>query len=137
MTKQETIKNAYGEHWDKVKQWVDENGWFDYNKAGFELKLYYGTTTYDDVTDGYNGTYEQRPKSLQGIASNNGWVKIESIDDLPKEDCICWVIDKEDNVVFGKWVTPPTEKYFKDASEYWLKRISHYQVIQKPSLPKF
>jgi hypothetical protein len=27
MTKQEAIKEAYGECWEQVKDYVDENGW--------------------------------------------------------------------------------------------------------------
>jgi hypothetical protein len=137
MTKEECIEKAYGEFWGFVKEWVDSDGWFDYKKAGFFLSKYFGTETYDEVSDGYNCTFIQRPKTLKGITDNYGWFKIECVDDLPKEDCTCWVLDKIHGVVSGRWETPPTEKDFKEASEFWLKRTTHYKIIPKPELPKY
>ena len=45
---------------------------------------------YGDITDKidyeieYDGVGKFRPKSLQGIENNNGWIKIESEEDLPE-----------------------------------------------------
>ena len=35
MTKQEVIQQAYGEYWEQVKEFVDENGWFNRGKLKF------------------------------------------------------------------------------------------------------
>lgn len=41
MTKQEAIQKAYGEHWEKVKEFVDENGFCHERKnIGFYEKFY-------------------------------------------------------------------------------------------------
>jgi hypothetical protein len=29
MTKQDVIKNAYGEYWERVKDIIDKNGWVE------------------------------------------------------------------------------------------------------------
>ena len=76
--KQEAIKNAYGEYWDNVKDYVDENGWASYpnvQKHDYD----FGKLEFKD------GCTFLRPESLQGIENNNGWIKIESEADLPKE----------------------------------------------------
>lgn len=75
MTKQEVIKQAYGEHWEAVKDYVDENGYCAQwpgirqaiNKDFIEFKPW----------------EKWRPKSLKGLETNNGWTKIESESDLP------------------------------------------------------
>lgn len=73
--KQQAIINAYGEYWDEVKSQVDENGFIDIFKLPPIL--------FDSVIN--DGSSKWRPKSLTGIENNNGWIKIESENDLPKE----------------------------------------------------
>ena len=63
MTKQEKIKEAYGEYWELVKETVNENGWFDYNyeehrKIADNIPL----ESYSQFSSSV-----VRPKSLQGI----------------------------------------------------------------------
>lgn len=62
-----------------------------------------------------------RPKSLSGIENNNGWIKIENEEDLPKDNEDYWVvIDGEIKVTHG----------------FSIRRNStHYQPIVKPRLP--
>ena len=136
MTKQEVIEKAYGEFWGAVKKWVDENGWFEFDDAKFGLDLFFERGEYDEYTDGYNLEYRQRPKSLRGIENNFGWIKIETVDDLPKEDCHCWILDKERGIESGKWVTPPAE-HLEKVQQFWLQKATHYQVMDKPESPKY
>lgn len=74
-----------------------------------------------------------RPKSLQGIENNNGWIKIESEDDLPKGKATYWTIDKFMEV-------NPTREFFDpeaivSMNERWMSRITHYQPTNIPLKP--
>jgi len=71
-----------------------------------------------------------RPKSLQGIENNNGWIKIESEEDLPKEFTKYWVIDKSDGKMYQR-------EFDKSTKEFFLEYSTHYQPIVKPQPPIF
>jgi len=76
---------------------------------------------------------ELEPKSLQGIENNNGWIKIESEADLPKQDCNCYFILKSNNAIL-------TGKFNQGCFDYALRYydhndITHYQPIKKPNPP--
>jgi len=85
MTKQETIQKAYGEeHWESVKDFVDENG---------RLKVIWGHISFypqyaklalaiKNSKIEFEGDYYARPKSLRGIEDNNGWL------DLPTKELL-------------------------------------------------
>lgn len=89
MTKQEKIQEAYGENWELVKNNVNQNGWIKDREFDFKdfKPMEWQTTDHDD--EWYD---TRRPISLKGIENNNDWIKIESVDDLPKEytDCITY-----------------------------------------------
>lgn len=142
--KKEAIKKAYGEYYDKVKKFIGEDGWcvrIDYS-SGTEVVNHkslneLGIFKNDDLVDvGYDHGRKQhiwRPKSLIGFKDNNGWTKIESESDLPKESGSYWVIDKILN-------TNPNQEFFDtnalvSMNERWMYRISHYQPIIKPAPP--
>ncbi len=76
-------------------------------------------------------------KELIGLkqieVNNNGWIKIESEADLPKE--------RSDNDVFlvsfdGK-ISVGCSKLLeiKEIRSYWVATVTHWQPIQKPLLP--
>ena len=62
---------------------------------------------------------------------NNGWIKIESEDDLPKEDCDCWFLNYD-----GKMHQIP---FTADDKRIFADLNTHYQIIiiEKPLPPKF
>jgi uncharacterized protein involved in tellurium resistance len=127
MKKQEKIQEAYGEYWEQVKDWVNIDGWFYLNDTDFRLdnKI---PLEFDALNN------KMRPKSLQGIENNNGWIKIESEEDLPKDNTRChFIIDgyeeleKQGIYIYG---------FFWDAqSAYTNKIVTHYQPIIKPEPP--
>lgn len=78
--KQEVIKKAYGEQWEQVKDYVDEDGWIEYSNIDISQML-----EIENRGDGYDDNIFYRPQSLAGIETNNGWIKIESEDNLPKD----------------------------------------------------
>lgn len=122
--KEEKIREAYGEYWESVKEYIIDNGWctvrrhilFDKIIKNIEIEI---------------GGYQWRPKSLQGIEKNNGWIKIESEGDLPKDELDCFFI-KDSLIYTGLWDN--RLKRFYSGSE-WITKITHYQPIQKPKQP--
>lgn len=58
------------------------------------------------------------------------WVKIESEEDLPKEDGFYWVIDSEASEVIDRYFEKGNHDFFKQFS-------SHYHPVIKPNLPLY
>lgn len=131
MTKQEAIAKAYGEHWETVKNHVDENGWVKtwdliqilgiVPKDGFEVKIKGKKIKHQDNL--------HRPKSLTGIETNNVWIKIESEADLPKAGMTNYFI-----CVNGK-PSIQVHNLRQVLSLYSDGMITHYQPIVKPEPP--
>ena len=120
--KQKAIREAYGKYWELFNSSAKDcafnnNGWISaiLEHAPKDLEI-----------DFYKSAF--RPKTLQGIETNNNWISILSESDLPIEDCDCH-IEFEDGAisidryfVFGKNFT----------SNHW-KHIVAYRLIEKPN----
>jgi len=64
---------------------------------------------------------------------NNGWIKIESESDLPKDDCICYFVLKSNKAMLTGYFRNGCFDYalrYYDENE-----VTHYQPIQKPEPP--
>ena len=124
--KQQAIEAAYGEFWEQVKDLIDEKGWCDYDYwfKFISLKI--------DHEYKEPNSLKLRPKSLAGIETNNGWIRIESKDDLPKEDGLYFVYREK---------LDETESFdvFKNKgwSELNSNLVTHYQPITIPKPPIF
>lgn len=130
MTKEEKIKEAYGEDYKFIKDFLIGNGFFDgecdeliqlrrklYINGGIDIKII------DEVQF-------VRPKSLQGIENNNGWIKVESEDDLPKEnEKHYWTIAENDKNIKERWFNKFFNEYKGEG------KVTHYQPIKKPKPP--
>ena len=120
--KQEAIKKAYSEYWEKVKDCVDNDGYIDNSIPKFR----FGQLKNLDLE--YKNDVFFRPKSLQGIENNNGWVKIESEADLPNNEKV-WIYTSNNRVLISS----------KAVLNWFLKnpdnKITHYQPIEKPKPP--
>lgn len=123
--KQKEIREAYGKYWENVRVHLDSNGWcstrrhIDYAKIANNLEL---------ETQGYIF----RPKSLSGIENNRGWIKIESEDDLPKEEGNYWIKNSFNQIC----VISSFDNFNPiDKPSHWLQNYSYYQPIQKPEPP--
>ena len=114
--KQEAIKKAYGENYIHA----DINGWI---RFGMYVPTDLGIENYDEI-DGF-----WRCKSLQGIENNKGWIRIESKDDLPKEEGNYFIV-RSNNEVGTSYFIPNNDFSVMD----W-RDITHYQPIEKPKLP--
>ncbi|PIF44320.1 hypothetical protein CLU96_1263 [Chryseobacterium sp. 52] len=135
MTKEQKIQEAYGEYWEEIKQYVNMNDGIaevpsTVNRTEY-LKKFKFIATWPDI-----GGFKQMliPQSLEGLGDNNGWIKIESEEDLPKLTGLFWVMDSKYDAIgqaewrSGRFVTRFNNLYQKD-------HISHYQPIEKPQPP--
>ncbi|MCL1636286.1 hypothetical protein [Elizabethkingia bruuniana] len=112
-----------------VENVIFDNGWLKIKPTQYSSK-------YKDCDLLKLTTYVHsiRPKSLSGIENNNGWTRIESEEDLPKEYGPYHV--KYENGQTVSWfngvdfITLTGRKYKEDA-------ITHYQPIETPKPPIF
>ena len=129
-TKEEVIQKAWGIYWDEVKSNVVgmgiNGGWADNDVIHYNEDL-----GCDSKGLEFSGTL-YRPKSLLGIENNNGWIKIESEKDLPKEISWCVLeVFKNNGITQAEWWGNDKER-----SKYWMENISHYRppVKHKPPI---
>ncbi|MDV3901197.1 hypothetical protein CMT89_08335 [Elizabethkingia anophelis] len=129
--KHEAIKAAYGEYWEKLSEEAKD---FVLSNDGYVSYWHWSHFNMDfdfDLKTG--GLY--RPKSLSGIETNNGWTRVESEDDLPKDR------SKEDLLISTETgeVLVASSKYLSDSEirRYWVKTVSHWQKLIKPNPPIF
>ena len=124
-TKEEVIATAYGKYWEQVKQNVSEFGW-----VCRDLLLIDNINDFDTEST-FTANDTVRPKSLQGIEDNNGWVSINSENDLPKEGYVFWV--KREGIDSPLY---KSEEFFNaQINKEWLDSYTHYQPIVKPKPP--
>lgn len=129
MTKQEAIIKSYGDQWFFIDKAIQERilkaeGWT------YELNvLWFKGETQRSNSESW------RPLPLKGMDNNNGWIKIESEADLPKEDidALFFIVTNGDQYT-GEFKSG--HGYFK--SEYgtiYDHEVTHYQPIIKPKPP--
>lgn len=123
-TKQEVIQEAWGDFYEKAKHAINSDGWFERNKDR-DLTL----LTHFDVDDMRFSGLLIRPKVLDGIENNNGWTRIESEADLPKDDDKEYWIANE-NGIFGF-----VANGWQVVAKWKNGTCTHYQPIIKPESP--
>ncbi len=120
MTKEEIVRKAY-EEIGLFSGLANENGWKNSDVIPKDKKHLFDNTNCGN----------SRPKSLQGIENNNGWIKIESEDDLPKADGWYWVRINGCEPTYQREFS--TDMIFNKYC--WIKEYTHYQPIVKPEPP--
>lgn len=90
---------------------------------------YYGYFPRDKELNSCGNFY--RPKSLQGIEDNCGWIKIESESDLPKKDSECFFIE-HGNITQGIF---NGKRFISNYGVFGWKTITYHQPIEKPKPP--
>jgi len=127
--KQKAIKEAYGEYYESLENYINESGVFVgetylISDELFEKWDFIASTPPIGKGKLISGS---RPKELRGIENNNGWIKIESESDLPKEDCDCYIEHKDGSILIDKYSIDFEMFNFN----YW-RHIIAYQQIVKP-----
>lgn len=119
-------KVIFESRFNNIKQYICENGWFEGNLHNVKMDRF-------DVSG-----HEIRPKTLNGIDNNSGWISIESEDDLPKESGSYFTLTNYSNEIIERDYPIFTKSMtIEDENEWWLKNITHYQPIIKPKKPIF
>jgi hypothetical protein len=125
MTKQDKIQEAYGEHWDKVKEIVSHDGWV----GALSLIPYFEVSEIDFINS------KQRLLSLRGIENNNGWVKIYCENDIPQFDCDCFALENDGKILLTSWIQKDNVNEDKLQREFWKLNLSHYKIIETTKPP--
>ena len=132
--KEEAIKKAYGEYFEQLTNEAKQiallnNGWLHYDLITDDRGTLLNCIEMERDIDYY------RPKSLQGIENNNGWIRIESESDLPK-------IGEYDmsSFILYYWTNNGlyrAEDYKRWKIHYDYLQVSHYRLepIFKPKPP--
>jgi len=129
MTKQEKIQEAYGKYWKTHKEYVNEDGWINQSilsRSDFSNLQF---------NDKFNS---MRPLDLMGIENNNGWIKIESEEDLPKDNYGMYHVMAKEDLFCDEPKNQGIDEYWlndNNKSKNWIKDFSHYQIITKPQQP--
>jgi hypothetical protein len=131
MTKQEKIQEAYGNGstWNRLKINTDSDGWCR-NEAfapNTDLLDLLDLDKIDRwVKSDIQGNLIFRPKSLDGIEDNNGWVK-----GIPIESGQYFAFNNESN--YGTAI----EFSVSTDIELYKEKFTHYQKIEIPNRPIF
>lgn len=132
MTKKELIKNAYEEFYEYVENSADENGWVKREEhSGFMRSHFYLGKNIE--TKFIDKVEYWRPKTLEGIENNNGWIVIRSEEDLPRESDAYFVAYFFKGKLLFQYLR--AFRINSDDTEYWLDNFTHYQPITKPNPP--
>lgn len=118
--KQQAIKNAYGEYWEQIKSQVDENGFIDTFKLPPKL--------FDEVNC---KSINFRPKILDGLNNNNGWIRIENEFFWRKNNEILMFYDS----ISKKTIIDKKYKLCEFQDKEYRKRFTHYKIIEIPKPP--
>lgn len=127
----------------RSKKEVIEEAWGE-DKIGYSKETGWATTYCINGIDDFTAEMQERfdfefpgqdivsfrPKSLRGIEDNNGWVKINSEEDLPKIGTDYWVINSSNFLIQASFLLD-RKVFFK----YGDIDVTHYQPIQKPNPP--
>ena len=150
MTKQQKIQLEYSVYWEQVKDLVDDFGWIKNSKlhpsniSNFNLKVEW---KFDE--GGFYARDKWRPKSLENLETNNGWIKVIDIHTLPEDLKLFNFIacNNLEKPFVGFIDSSYSEVFFYDFNNYkvkkegnkylletnaWLKtQITHFQSLDK------
>jgi hypothetical protein len=135
MTKEELIKQAYGEYYDSLKNIIDNDGFsrviYSFligKKDIFEFKKGSFCTDENGIT-----TILVRPKSLQLIEDNAGWIPITKESELPKPGSYVFICRNGEisSVIFKVGHFGRFESEFFDLKKM---QATHYKLVEFPTL---
>lgn len=148
MTKENIIKEYYGEDYHRVinsDYGIDELGYSDF--YAFPNETFLGGYEFFSVHE-FGEVIRVRPiglgTALTNLKTNNGWIKVESANDLPKEFIYAFIrtiypefpetfVRIGQHMINGKTIIWD----FVNDNKYKLKEVTHYKEvkIEKPEPP--
>jgi len=129
--KSEAIRKAYGELYEVMKENINHTtGSYLIESTHFYDKDNLYKRELFDVREYSESLLVITPKSLQGIETNNGWVRIESEEDLPllDDESEFWIANENEIFDFTAYSLQVQRKWEN-------KTLTHYQPIVKPEKP--
>jgi hypothetical protein len=137
MSKLQVIKKAYSTEYSKCKP--DRNGW-TYQGKQFcpDTELFKSGVKIEtkSVEREYNGTnIKWRPKSLNGLENNNGWIPIKDFNLKLKECHIKLKFDGDEFVAL--FVSHKNCFVDFDSQQYSLDAVECFIPIVKPKSPHY
>lgn len=129
MEKQKAIELAYGEYWDIAKP--SENGWCKFDDINIDIFRKLDMESYNSFCSN-----TIRPKSLQGIESNNGWISVNN--KMPTEIGMYFIVNNEGEVTIElaiKRTERNNHKVFYHIEFMTNDIVTHWQPIIKPPNP--
>jgi hypothetical protein len=149
MTKLEHIQKAYGEHWDRVKNHVSDNGYIEFkviahgvtNELHYEDDFHYTDIQVDVIQDFGHGQFLWRPKELRGIDDNKGWIKIfdEENINLPTVAGKYEVVYCNTRIESAEYL--PNNRWFTEHSDYpkttEIVGLTHFRYPIRHELPVY
>lgn len=135
MTKQQKIKESYGEFYSEAELiGLSNDGYITLTEERGMFCIWNDILMITHKHD----NHRYRPASLKGLEENNGWIKIKGKNDLPKSEGEYWVICKFfRESEFEKRIYPNNKFSDEVNQDWWLKFVTHYQPVIKPDLPLF
>ena len=126
--KQEAIKKAYGEHWERLNNFINEDGVFigDTDMISDELFNEWAFIGSSKDINSEKLISGSRPKSLKGIENNNGWMRIDDFVKYTNEKF--WLFNSHLNDLYQG-------QLFDDDMFPINRYATHYQPIKKPKQP--
>lgn len=134
--KEQAIKAAYGEYWiglsnEQQKYALENEGWIKVTPSQYQMDMFSRLKL-------NKNKHSVRPKSITGIENNRGWTRIESEEDLPKDDYFGDLFEVGFLDESGFFHHDRKRCSFKSLKwMYEKKLITHYQLVEKPKPPIF
>lgn len=150
MTKLECIQKAYGNNWDRVKDFVSEDGYVEFKIIGhsrsngmdYEEDFQYTKFQVEVIQDFSHGQFLWRPKELKGIENNNGWIKIfdeNKINLPPTVSSKYEVVFHNTRIGYAEYI--PNNRWFTEHNDYPRSTetvgITHFRKPIKHELPVY
>ncbi|HEX7844355.1 MAG TPA: hypothetical protein VF476_01065 [Chitinophagaceae bacterium] len=128
-TKEEAIKAAYGDNYEKYKDDIDFNGYTSLSEDLLGFDFLAEDVEYFD----FESSNKWRPAILSGIENNNGWRKITNQKSLPKPNCEedIWLLSREGGIS----IASSALLKHADIAAYWIANNIAWQPVSKPELP--
>lgn len=126
MTKQEKIKEAWGEYYDKIKNDLDEHGRYNYYDnipAERKRKLWQFENIVCSVIE---NTHLLIPSIIKGIETNNGWNILKGTKNEIQYEGDIWILNKHGEI----------ELWLQDQYQYLpIDYATHWKSVIKPLKP--